>query len=357
MPLIPQQHFEGDWKYVNLYGLLLGMVVGHSIILFHTLFTGNPIQLQEAALVLWVSAFALCALVNTMAMSISVPAFARCVYKSPILAFYVFSVLGLLVGNILGVSSATLFFPLSFINTHKGLLFLTLLASLVVCLGIQLYEWQAARNQKKQISQEVEVLKLDRLTKQARLKAIQTKINPHLLYNALNSIAGLIQVDSSKAEDMTMRLAQLYRYDVNDDQWITIQDELHIAKNYLEIEHVRFGELLNYEFTCDADLLKASIPRFLLQPLLENAVKHGLATAKEAHILIRVEIAKLGEKIQIEVFDDGGKFPSKITAGYGLKSIYARLGIHYGTDYAIKVENQPQKCISLLLPLSPLPTL
>ena len=199
------------------------------------------------------------------------------------------------------------------------------------------------------------MLKLDRLTKQARLKAIQTKINPHLLYNALNSIAGLIQVDSSKAEDMTIRLAQLYRYGVNDDQWITIQEELHIAKNYLEIEHVRFGELLNYEFTCDAELLKASIPRFLLQPLLENAVKHGLATAKEAHILIRVEIGMLGEKIQIEVFDDGGNFPSKITAGYGFRSIYTRLGIHYGTDYVIKVEKQPKKSISLLLPLSPLP--
>ena len=81
-----------------------------------------------------------------------------------------------------------------------------------------------------------------------------------------------------------------------------------------------------------------------------------MATAQEAHILIRVEIAKLGEKIQIEVFDDGGKFPSKITAGYGLRSIYTRLGIHYGSDYAIKVANQPQKCISLLLPLSPLPS-
>lgn len=356
MPLIPQQHFEGDWKYVNLYGLLLGLVVGHSIILFNTLFTGNSIQLPEAALVLWVSIFVLCTLANTFSMSISLAGFAKYVYQSPILAFYVFSVLGLLVGVVVGVASATLFFPISFINTHKELLLLTLLVSLVVCLGIQLYEWQAARNINKQVSQEVEVLKLDRLTKQARLKAIQTKINPHLLYNALNSIAGLIQVDSSKAEDMTIRLAQLYRYDVNDDQWITIQEELHIAKNYLEIEHVRFGELLNYEFTCDAELLKASIPRFLVQPLLENAVKHGLATAKEAHISIRVKIGKLGEKIQIEVFDDGGNFPSKITAGYGLRSIYTRLGIHYGTDYIIKVENQPQKSISLLLPLSPLPS-
>ncbi len=356
MPLSPQQHFEGGWKYVNLYGLLLGLLVGHSIILFNTLFTGNPIELPESALVLWVSVFVLCTMANTLSMSISLPAFAKFVYQSPILAFYVFSTLGLLVGVIVGFASATLFFSISFISTHLGLLFLTLLASLVVCLGIQLYECQAARNQKKEVSQDVEVLKLDRLTKQARLKAIQTKINPHLLYNALNSIAGLIQVDSSKAEDMTMRLAQLYRYDVNDEQWITIQEELHIAKNYLEIEHVRFGELLNYEFTCDADLLKANIPRFLVQPLLENAVKHGLATAQEAHILIRVEIAKLGEKIQIEVFDDGGKFPSKITAGYGLRSIYTRLGIHYGSDYAIKVANQPQKCISLLLPLSPLPS-
>jgi sensor histidine kinase YesM len=354
--LIPQQHFEGDWKYVNLYGLLLGLVVGHSIILFNTLFTGNSIQLPEAALVLWVSIFVLCTLANTLSMSISSAGFAKYVNQSPILSFYLFSVLGLLVGVVVGVASATLFFPLSFINTHKGLLFLTLLVSLVVCLGIQLYEWQAARNKNKQVSQEIEVLKLDRLTKQARLKAIQTKINPHLLYNALNSIAGLIQVDSSKAEDMTIRLAQLYRYGVNDDQWITIQEELHIAKNYLEIEHVRFGELLNYEFTCDAELLKASIPRFLLQPLLENAVKHGLATAKEAHILIRVEIGMLGEKIQIEVFDDGGNFPSKITAGYGFRSIYTRLGIHYGIDYVIKVENQPQKSISLLLPLSPLPS-
>jgi sensor histidine kinase YesM len=352
LPLIPQQHFEGDWRYVNLYGLLLGLVVGHSIILFNTLFTGNPIQLPEAALVLWVSTCVLCTLANTLALSISLPAFATYVHQQPILAFYIFSALGLSLGTILGVLSATLFFPIAFIAVHKGLLFLTLLASVAVCMGIQLYEWQAAKNHQKQIKQEVEVLKLDRLTKQAQLKAIQTKINPHLLYNALNSIAGLIHLDRSKAEDMTIRLAQLYRYDINDDQWITIQEELHIAKNYLEIEHVRFGNLLNYEFTCDADLLKVAIPRFLVQPLIENAVKHGLAQAP--HILIQVQISRQDEKILIEVFDTGGKFPSKITAGYGLRSIYTRLGIHYGTDYAIKVANQPQKSISLLLPLSPL---
>jgi len=354
LPLSPQQHFEGDWRYVNLYGLLLGLVVGHSIILFNTLFTGNPIQLPEAALVLWVSTCVLCTLANTMAISISLPAFAKCVNKSPILAFYVFSGIGLFLGTILGVLSVTLFFPIAFIAAHKVLLFLTLLASFAVCMGIQLFEWQAARNHQKQIKQEVEVLKLDRLTKQAQLKAIQTKINPHLLYNALNSIAGLIQLDRSKAEDMTIRLAQLYRYDINDDQWITIQEELHIAKNYLEIEHVRFGDLLNYEFTCDADLLKVTIPRFLVQPLIENAVKHGLAGAQEPQITIQVQISRQEEKIRIEVFDTGGKFPSKITAGYGLRSIYTRLGIHYGSDYAIKVANQPQKCISLLLPLSPL---
>lgn len=354
MPLIPQQHFEGDWRYVNLYGLLLGLLVGHSIILFNTLFTGNPIQLPEAVLVLWVSTCALCTLANSLALSISLPSFAKCVNKSPISAFYVFSGIGLLLGTTLGVFSAILFFPIMFIAAHKALLFFILLASFAVCMGIQFYEWQATRNHQIQVKQEVEVLILDRLTKQAQLKAIQTKINPHLLYNALNSIAGLIQLDRSKAEDMTIRLAQLYRYDVNDDQWITIQEELHIAKNYLEIEHVRFGDLLKYEFTCDADLLKVTIPRFLVQPLIENAVKHGLARAEEPHILIRVQISKQEEKIRIEVFDNGGKFPSKITAGYGLRSIYTRLGIHYGSDYAIKVANQPQKCISLLLPIAPL---
>ena len=152
MPLIPQQHFEGDWRYVNLYGLLLGLLVGHSIILFNTLFTGNPIQLPEAALVLWVSTCVLCTLANTMAMSISLPGFAKCANKSPILAFYVFSGIGLLLGTILGVLSATLFFPMAFIAAHKALLFLTLLASVAVCMGIQLYEWQAARNHQKQIT-------------------------------------------------------------------------------------------------------------------------------------------------------------------------------------------------------------
>lgn len=356
MPLIPQQHFEGNWIYVNLYGLLLGLVVGHSIILFNTLFTGNPIQLPEATLVFWVSLWVLCTLANILALSISLPSFAKYVHQYPILAFYIFSALGILMGTVLGVLSATLFFTLSFIVAHIGLLFITLLVSAAVCICIQLFEWQAARNYQKQINQDVEVLKLDRLTKQAQLKAIQTKINPHLLYNALNSIAGLIQLDRAKAEDMTIRLAQLYRYDVNDDYWITIQEELHIAKHYLEIEHLRFGDLLKYEFTCDADLLKVAIPRFLVQPLIENAVKHGLAQAQEPDILIQVQISRKEENILIQVFDTGGKFPSKIIAGYGLRSISARLDIHYGTNYVIKVENKPQKCISLLLPLSSIPS-
>ena len=93
-------------------------------------------------------------------------------------------------GTILGVLSVTLFFPIAFIAAHKVLLFLTLLASVAVCMGIQLFEWQAARNHQKQIKQEVEVLKLDRLTKQAQLKAIQTKIN--LLITRLHKMHILI---------------------------------------------------------------------------------------------------------------------------------------------------------------------
>ncbi|MFM6954366.1 MAG: sensor histidine kinase [Sphingobacteriaceae bacterium] len=350
--MIPQQHFEGDWKYVNLYGLMLGLVIGHSIILFNTLFTGQPIKLQEAELVLWVSAWTLCVLANSMSMSISLPGITKWVYTGPTLSFYIVALGGLAIGMFLGVTSASIIFPWPLIATQRGLLLLSFVVSVVVCAGIQLYEWRAASNKQQSVRQDVEVVKLHWLTKEAKLRAIQTKINPHLLYNALNSIAGLILHDSAKAEDMTVRLAQLYRYGENEDQWITIQEELHIARNYLEIEHIRFGDLFNYEFTCDAELLKVTIPRFLLQPLLENAVKHGLAAAGEVDIAIRVNIRRLGGKIQIDVYDNGATFPKTIRAGYGLRSIYARLNIHYGSDYAVKLVNDPEKCISLLLPLS-----
>ena len=350
--MIPQQHFEGDWKFVNLYGLLLGLVVGHSIILFNTLFTGKPIQLPEAELVLWVSLWTLYAFANAIAISTSLSSLSKWVYRRPILAFYVVTIIALLIGFFLGITTASFFFPWMLLFIYKSLLLIVLLASAFVCVGIQLFESQIARNQQLSILQEVEVLKLHGLTKQAKLRAIQTKINPHLLYNALNSIAVLIQLDGAKAEDMTKRLAQFYSYVENEDQWITIQEELLIAKNYLEIEHVRFGDLFHYEFTCDADLLTVLIPRFLLQPLLENAVKHGLATAKEPFISICVNIRRLKEKIQIVVYDNGGRFPKTIKPGYGLKSVYTRLKLHYGSNYMIKLENDPQKYISMLFPIS-----
>lgn len=191
---------------------------------------------------------------------------------------------------------------------------------------------------------ELEVARLSVLKTKAELDALHSKVNPHFLYNALNSIADLAITDGRKARRMTIALADLFRYSINYSQnnYSTIADELEMTEVYLQIEKIRFEDQLNYRVELDEELRHYLVPRFLLQPLAENAVKHGLkVTGKMTEIIIRV--SREGEGIRIAVADNGPDFPEELLPGYGVKSVFDKLDLLFPEAYEIRFAHAPGK--------------
>jgi sensor histidine kinase YesM len=204
---------------------------------------------------------------------------------------------------------------------------------------------------KRQLNEkELEVSRLQELKTKAELDALHSKINPHFLYNALNSIADLSITDGPKARRMTIALADLFRYSINysDRNYSTVKEETDMAEVYLAIEKIRFEDKLNYSITLGEEVNHYLIPRFVLQPVVENAVKHGLkATGRMTEI--NIEVQNSNGELQISVADNGPLFPDDLVPGYGVKSIYDKLDLLFPGNYEIHFMNYPQKKLSIHL--------
>jgi LytS/YehU family sensor histidine kinase len=197
---------------------------------------------------------------------------------------------------------------------------------------------------------ELELSRLRELKTKAELDVLHAKINPHFLYNALNSIADLSVTDGKKARKMTIALADLFRYSINysDHNYSTVSDEIEMAEAYMLIEKIRFEDKLNYTVHVNEDVNHYLVPRFILQPIVENAVKHGLkATGKITEVDIEVKIEK--GNLQINIADNGPAFPDELIPGYGIKSIYDKLDLLFPGAYEVYFTNQPGKRVSIQL--------
>ncbi len=202
--------------------------------------------------------------------------------------------------------------------------------------------------QKKLNEKELEVSRLQALKNKAELDALHSKINPHFLYNALNSIADLAITDGKKARKMTVALADLFRYSINysNHNYSTVKEEVEMTEVYLEIEKIRFEDKLTYSITLTDDVNHYLIPRFVLQPVVENAVKHGLkATGNMTEI--DIQIKNHNEELQIIVADNGPGFPDELIPGYGVKSMYDKLDLLFPNNYEVHFTNQPRKQVSI----------
>ncbi len=201
---------------------------------------------------------------------------------------------------------------------------------------------------------DMELSQLKLLKSKAELQALHSRINPHFLYNSLNSIAALAPINPTKTEQMALALSDFFRYAINhkDQDMIEVKKEVEITETYLQIEKVRFGEDLDYSIEIDEFAEKTLIPRFLIQPLIENAVKHGVSVIQGKGI-IKLEISKQEDYLFIKVFDNGPDFPNMPISGYGLQSLYEKLDILYGESAKISWENQPNKNICIRVPLLP----
>ena len=235
----------------------------------------------------------------------------------------------------------------SFKNLHVSLLFNFYTGCMIGLIYITMSYVDLARKRKLD-EKELEVAKLQQLKAKAELDALHSKVNPHFLYNALNSIADLAVTDGKRARKMTIALADLFRYSINysDHNYSTIKEEIDMTEVYLEIEKIRFEDQLNYSIQLDQDLSHYLVPRFLLQPVVENAVKHGLkTTGKMTEINITVKNGSDG--LQIMVADNGPAFPDELIPGYGVKSMYDKLDLLFPGNYEVHFTNQPEKKVTM----------
>ncbi|SHJ38870.1 Histidine kinase [Hymenobacter daecheongensis DSM 21074] len=221
----------------------------------------------------------------------------------------------------------------------------------VAVAALYYFLWERYKQLGQTISdQAYQLLQLEKLRTKAELDALQARVNPHFLFNALNSIAGLVTLDPARAEEMTLLLAKLFRYttSVANSPLNSVHDELDIVRTYLDIEQVRFQERLTYSVQVSPGLDRLLIPRFLLQPLVENAVKHGISRlADKGHI--HVSIARQGPEILLAVHDNGPTFPDDFLPGYGLQSIQDKLRLLYGPQAALTIHSHPRKQVQIAI--------
>jgi two-component system LytT family sensor kinase len=194
---------------------------------------------------------------------------------------------------------------------------------------------------------------LRELAARAELKALRAQINPHFLFNSLNTIADLIVADPDKAETMTVLLAKVFRHVLmhSDQQFSRVTEEMEFLQTYLGIEQVRFGTRLRVSVDMDPAISEAPIPSLILQPVVENAIKHGLAPkVGEGHISITA--APQGEFLRLAVQDDGVGVKAAVSEpppgnGLGLKIIAERLRTLYDGRASLSV--QPAESLGSLV--------
>ena len=222
---------------------------------------------------------------------------------------------------------------------------------LCVATGNLLNNLRAYSVQLQKKEKELIITKQKELQSQAELDALQARVNPHFLYNSLNSIAGLAQEDPAKTEEMAVALSHFFKYSTNrqTENWSTIEQEVEILATYLEIEKIRFGERLKFSLTCPDDLLTSQMPRFLLQPLVENAIKYGYNQATN-NIDIELVINQQNQQLHFQLFDSGLPFPDNMPSGYGLQSIRKKLALLYPDKHELAFINEPKKHVVIRLP-------
>jgi two-component system, LytTR family, sensor kinase len=200
----------------------------------------------------------------------------------------------------------------------------------------------------------MESLRLEsRLSQQlaeAELRALRAQINPHFLFNSLNTIAALISLEPEKAEKFTVRLAKVFRYVLlhADQPLSAIDEEIDFLRTYLEIEQIRFGERLLIEFDVESSIAHTAVPSLILQPLVENAIKHGVAP-KVGKSRIVVQAQRRDGSILLSVEDDGigllangnqsGRPLSGAGTGVGLQNVRERLQTMYGAAASLSLVN------------------
>lgn len=190
---------------------------------------------------------------------------------------------------------------------------------------------------------EHQIALIEAQARDAQLQALRYQVNPHLLYNTLNSIAALILDGQNEvAEAMLMRFSEYFRASLSSDPQadVTLADEVKFQRLYLDIERMRFPDKLSSEVDIPPELQDVPVPSMILQPLVENAVKHGV-TPNGAPTHLRIAGRRDGDQLTIEVSDNGAGTSSTRGTGVGLKNVRSRLKSRFGDRASLTASSQP----------------
>ena len=203
---------------------------------------------------------------------------------------------------------------------------------------------------KEKIEREAE---MKSLVRDAELSALKSQINPHFLFNSLNSISSLTISNPVKAQEMVINLSMVMRYSLqhNQRETVSLKEELENIKLYLGIEKIRFGKKLNPIFEIEESCLKAEIPNMILQPLFENAIKYGVYEATEP---VRIYVSCQSEDKYFHIIIDNEYEPDSVKnkgEGIGLNNIRQRLELMYGNPNLLKItDNKTSFKVELMIP-------
>jgi signal transduction histidine kinase len=213
---------------------------------------------------------------------------------------------------------------------------------MTICTGMTLYESQRARLEAVTLelrNRELEHESVRKMALEARLASLESRLQPHFLFNTLNAISALIQEDPDQADRTLERLAALLRFslDAAERGLVPLAHELKIVVDYLEIERTRLGERLTYTLDVTPEAAECEVPPLAVQTLVENSVKHAIAP-RPGGGRVRVEAAVTGGHLVVSVWDDGPGFAAAaLRPGHGLDNLQGRLAARFGATAALTI--------------------
>ncbi len=224
-------------------------------------------------------------------------------------------------------------------SSQHALAVVAVYVSTLFAVVLPLKIWNNARNESKLQEQQ-------RLLMQARLDALTSQINPHFLFNTLNSVSSLIRTNPHQAREVLYQLSNILRRLLRKhDNFSSLREELKFVDDYLSIEVVRFGDKLKFRKDVETAALDMQLPSMLLQPLIENCIKHGLSSKIEGGS-ITLRAARVDQRLHLVIEDDGVGIPEAEMAtllerGIGVSNVNERLKVLFGADYRMWIDSKP----------------
>ncbi len=242
-----------------------------------------------------------------------------------------------------------------YLDAHRQPLLILLFLSTIAAVALPIKIWNNTRI-------EMKLEERERLLLKARMDALSSQINPHFLFNTLNTVGSLIRFEPDTARVVLIKLSNILRRLLKkQENFVPLRDELAFIDDYLDIEVVRFGrDKLHIVKEVDEQTLDAIIPSMLLQPIVENSIKHGLSPRLEGGV-IHIRTARLNGRVLIEVRDNGigiseNRIPEIYHTGIGISNVMERLRVLYGEDFLMQVDSRLGEGVSVRIEIPELIT-